>query len=398
MSVSTPAASKGVFSGSGVKALFGTTTRTTSTTVTITSTTPPFAAGSFAHSHPSSSFVFSSSLPPPPPPSPSPFSSINDSNQDPSSPAPDPNSATETPNFFPAPTPTPSDTTPTSASAIVPETTSSTEALPFEAETSTPISSDFIVSTILSASTDSTLGVHTFTQVTTIASFRALPSQNVTNPNRDTRSTDGSSSPNVGVIIMGIMGGLVVCALSLLAIYWYRRRGRRPPSYEFAGYSSVARTPKSPTWERRFDSAWARRLHETGSFGGSSRERITTPTPFRGTRNLDASAEKLSLSTVPRVIFQEVSRDDEGVEVMLRDREGPSQRDRPPTYYTYSTGGATIATTLPLYSAYDPSPISEWSELPDTPTTITSHSPLIGRGKPRRSRRGNPLTPIGEKF
>jgi len=199
---------------------------------------------------------------------------------------------------------------------------------------------------------------------------------------------------------MGVMGGLVVCALSLLALYWCRRRGRRPPSYEFAAYSSVAMTPKSPTWGRRFDSAWTHRLHGTGSFGSSSRGRITTPNPYYGTRSANASTEKLGLSAAPWVHFADVSRDDDGVEVQarLQNGEGPSQSERPPTYYTTSTG-ATIATTLPLYSTHDPSPISERSSgFPDTPTTAASNSPLLGRGKPRRARRGNPLTPIGEKF
>lgn len=225
----------------------------------------------------------------------------------------------------------------------------------------------------------------------------------------------GSSSPSVGVVILAVMGGLVVCALALLALYWCRRRRRRRPDYEFAGYGYEP--PRSDTWRQRFGWALGRHPHERldsspgsdnsvtritiGSFG-NSRERITTLTPFYGRRGIDALAQQPHPHPALRVQFTEPFRDDDsGVkgQARPRNRDGWTPRDRPPTYHTTSTGIATIATTLPLYSAYDPSPISERSEIPDTPTTVTTpRSPLYGREKPRRSPRANPLTPVGEKF
>lgn len=258
--------------------------------------------------------------------------------------------------------------------------------------------------------------VHTYTKVTTIASFRALPTHPSGKPGRDTRKMDGSpsSSQNIGMIIMAVMGGLVVTALALLAIWWfkYRRRRRSNYNYQFTGYGSES--PKSSAWSQRFRWALAKSPHERtdsdpeykadrftiGSFG-DSQERITTPTPFYGQRSTETLTGKPGPSSLHVQFAQPPGGDgDSENQGRPRAREGLTQRDRPPTYYTTSTGVATIATTLPQYSAYDPSPISERSELPDTPTTMSMPlSPLSIREKYRRPEpRSSPLTPIGEKF
>ncbi|KXN91815.1 hypothetical protein AN958_11965 [Leucoagaricus sp. SymC.cos] len=212
---------------------------------------------------------------------------------------------------------------------------------------------------------------------------------------------------------MGVMGGVVFCALVLLLVYWCRNR-RKLNRYHRAEGS--VDSLESPTWGQRFGLAFSRRPHQRldsgsdsahrltiGSFG-NSRERITTPTPYYGQRSTEHLAPKSTPLAVPRVQFAVSFADSDDAEGRVRSRnmQGMVSRDRPPTYHTNSTGIATIATTLPQYSAVDPSPISERAELPDTPTTVPiPQSPLYRREKTRGSAgrpSQPPLTPIGEKF
>lgn len=136
---------------------------------------------------------------------------------------------------------------------------------------------------------------------------------------------------------------------------------------------------------------------------GNSEENTTTARPFYGQESTDSLALAPISTKTPRVQFAAPPTDGNGLDVegkvRPRNREGVVQTERPPTYYTNITGIATIATNLPQYSIYDPSPVSERSGLPDTPTSSVPSSPLYGREKLRRSAASRyPLTPIGEKF
>ncbi|KAJ3558707.1 hypothetical protein NP233_g11457 [Leucocoprinus birnbaumii] len=300
------------------------------------------------------------------------------------------------------------------------ETSSAT----FPTDTLPPSSSSelagMVVSTVVSAQTDGQGVVHTFTEVTTIASFRAIPTSK--NTKGDMRDTTGSSSspPNIGVIVAAVMGSLAACAVGLLLIYWCKRSRRR--KFEFDYTESHGPLPTGVVWpfvrqpHTRLNSEPSPADRATiGSFG-NSQEMLTIRTGGSyletATTNIQAPSSTVDLSPA-----QPAASSSDNLDVSLegqarpRKREGLVQRERPPTYVTNTTGIATIATNgthgtaLPQYSAYDPSPISERSEFSDflnTPTSSsTPTSPVYGRDKYRRPIRyphNYPLTPIGEKF
>jgi hypothetical protein len=213
---------------------------------------------------------------------------------------------------------------------------------------------------------------------------------------------EASSSPNAGLIIAGVMGGLVFCALTLLLVYWWNTRRRRfRDRYPTSGYT----TSSLPTWRERFEPTSSHQPdgesnRTTIGLYWNSQEWSTTPAPFYAReRAINSLSPNPTSSTLPLVLHTEPFNDDsvnaEG-QLRPRNREGMVQGERPPTYHTNTTGIATIATSLPQYSVHEPSPISERSEYLDTPTATTGSLPfslLYGRDKPHRIT-GIPLTPI----
>jgi hypothetical protein len=250
--------------------------------------------------------------------------------------------------------------------------------------------------------------VHTFTKVTTIAHFQ--PNGPSSTPEKDMNTSHHGSSPNIPIIILIVLAIIGACAFILLFVWWYRGRRRRGARgnhiYPFSGGT------ENLAWRQRFGRAFDKRPYfgvesnprhminrgTDRSFGNNHR-RGTTPTPFLEQPSTEVLVIGNPGLSSPHVRFEKLlgdSEDKSGNRTERRTREATAQRDRPPTYYTNTTGLATIATTLPLYSAIDPSPISERSDISTTPTASTPISPFSGRRS--QSARLSPQTPIGRKF
>lgn len=257
--------------------------------------------------------------------------------------------------------------------------------------------------------------MHTFTKVTTIAQFQ--PSSPSRTPESDMNTLHHGASPNVPMIILIVLGIIGACALLLLFIWWYRgrrRRGiRRNHIYPFSGGRGnlAERQPFGRASDKRqyfrIETNPQHRINRAAdrSFG-NNHVRGATLTPFLEQTRTDVLAIGNPGVSSPHVRFEKLVKDSEKKNsedrAERRIREGTSQRDRPPTYYTNTTGLLTIATSLPLYSAVDPSPISERSEASMTPTTSTTPTPstpisalAARRGQPVHF---SPLTPFGRKF
>ncbi|KAF7761414.1 hypothetical protein Agabi119p4_9406 [Agaricus bisporus var. burnettii] len=264
-----------------------------------------------------------------------------------------------------------------------------TTAMPFTTLGPIPTTKETVVTPVIALTGSSP--VHIITTATSSALFQ--PS----NPSDDGPPLD------IIMIVLIVLGTVAVCSLFLSFIWWYKGRRYRPSDSDMYRFSEK---PENLAWGERLRRALGKHtysgvesnprqimnLFTVGSFG-NNRGR-TTPTPFPEQISTDVIQIGRPELSSPHVRFQKSFRDSEsdpedGVQHGIG--ESTTGYNRPPSYYTNSTGLATIATTLPQYSAVVPSPISEHS---DTSTTPIS-SPLMplfskGRGSGRPLARFSP--------